>query len=328
MAGTLYLVATPIGNLEDMTPRAVRTLNEVDVIAAEDTRGSIKLLNHFDIHTPMTSYHEYNKLSKAHVLVERLLAGENVAVITDAGTPGISDPGEDLVRMALANGITVSPVPGACAAVNALVSSGKATRRFCFEAFLPMEKKERAEILGELKNETRTIVMYEAPHRLVRTLQELLDALGDREITLCRELTKKHETIEETTIAGALRKFGVRVEDAHAQTKAGSQTEKAKTKEDGAFAEAGSQTETAKTKEDGAFDKAETAPRGEYVLVIAGRDRKELQKEKQAALSESMTIEEHFRKYLDQGMDRKEAMKAVAKDRGISKRDVYQQLMT
>jgi len=310
MAGTLYLVATPIGNLEDMTPRAVRTLNEVDVIAAEDTRGSIKLLNHFDIHTPMTSYHEYNKLSKAHVLVERLLAGESVAVITDAGTPGISDPGEDLVRMALANGITVSPVPGACAAVNALVSSGKATRRFCFEAFLPMEKKERAEILEELKTETRTIVMYEAPHRLVRTLQELFDALGDREITLCRELTKKHETIEETTIAGALRKFGVRVEDAHAQTKAGSQTE------------------TAKTKEDDAFDKTETAPRGEYVLVIAGRDRKELQKEKQAALSESMTIEEHFRKYLDQGMDRKEAMKAVAKDRGISKRDVYQQLMT
>lgn len=280
MAGTLYLVATPIGNLEDMTPRAVRTLNEVDVIAAEDTRGSIRLLNHFDIHTPMTSYHEYNKLSKAHVLVDRLLQGDNVAVITDAGTPGISDPGEDLVRMALAAGITVSPVPGACAAVNALVSSGKPTRRFCFEAFLPMDRKERTEILDELKTETRTIVLYEAPHRLVRTLGELYTVLGDREITLCRELTKKHETIAETTIGNALKKY---------------ETEE---------------------------------PRGEYVLVIAGRDRKELQREKQEAITENMTVEEHFQKYLDQGMDRKEAMKAVAKDRGISRRDVYQQLMT
>jgi len=292
MAGILYLVATPIGNLEDMTPRAVRTLREADLIAAEDTRGSVRLLNHFDIHTPMTSYHEYNKLSKAHVLVDRLLQGENVAVITDAGTPGISDPGEDLVRMALAAGITVSPVPGACAAVNALVSSGKPTRRFCFEAFLPMERKERAEILKELKTETRTIVLYEAPHRLIRTLGELYTALGDREITLCRELTKKHETIEETTIGMALRKF------------------------------------EAKVSGEGAEEVSAEAPRGEYVLVIAGRDRRELQREKQEAITETMTVEEHFQNYLDQGMDRKEAMKAVARDRGISKRDVYQQLMT
>ena len=280
MAGILYLVATPIGNLEDMTPRAVQTLREVDLIAAEDTRGSVKLLNHFDIHTPMTSYHEYNKLSKAHVLIDRLLQGESVAVVTDAGTPGISDPGEDLVRMALQNGITVSPVPGACAAVNALVCSGKPTRRFCFEAFLPMDKKERAEILEELKTETRTIVLYEAPHRLVRTLEELLGALGDRHITLARELTKKHETIAETTIGEALRAY------------------------------------------------REKEPRGEYVLVIEGRSRSELKREKQDAVAQSMTVEEHFQKYVSQGMDRKEAMKAVARDRGISRREVYSQLMT
>ena len=280
MAGILYLVATPIGNLEDMTPRAVRTLREADLIAAEDTRGSIRLLNHFDIHTPMTSYHEYNKLSKAHVLIDRLLQGENVAVVTDAGTPGISDPGEELVRMALQNGITVSPVPGACAAVNALVCSDKPTRRFCFEAFLPMDKKERAEILEELKTETRTIVLYEAPHRLVRTLEELLGALGDRNITLARELTKKHETIAETTIGEALRAY------------------------------------------------REKEPRGEYVLVIEGRSRSELKREKQDAVAQSMTVEEHFQKYVSQGMDRKEAMKAVARDRGISRREVYSQLMT
>ena len=256
MAGILYLVATPIGNLEDMTPRAVQTLREVDLIAAEDTRGSVKLLNHFDIHTPMTSYHEYNKLSKAHVLIDRLLQGESVAVVTDAGTPGISDPGEDLVRMALQNG------------------------RFCFEAFLPMDKKERAEILEELKTETRTIVLYEAPHRLVRTLEELLGALGDRNITLARELTKKHETIAETTIGDALRAYG------------------------------------------------EKEPRGEYVLVIEGRSRSELKREKQDAVTQSMTVEEHFQKYVSQGMDRKEAMKAVARDRGISRREVYSQLMT
>lgn len=312
MAGILYLVATPIGNLEDMTPRAVRILKEADLIAAEDTRGSIKLLNHFDIHTPMTSYHEYNKLSKAHVLVDHLLSGENVAVVTDAGTPGISDPGEDLVRLALQNGITVSPIPGACAAVNALVCSGKPARRFCFEAFLPMDKKERAGILSELKTETRTIVLYEAPHRLVRTLGELYSALGDREITLCRELTKKHETIEETTIGKALRRFGARLPDE-------GETDDGETDE--------GRVNDGRT-DNGRADAAPAdAPRGEYVLVIAGRDRRELQKEKQEALAESLTVREHFQQYLDQGMDRKDAMKAVAKDRGMSRRDVYRQLL-
>lgn len=204
MTGTLYLCATPIGNLEDMTYRAVRILQEVDLIAAEDTRNSIKLLNHFDIHTPMTSYHEYNKYDKARVLVGYLLEGKNIAVITDAGTPGISDPGEELVRQCQEAGITVTSLPGACACVNALIISGLPTRRFCFEAFLPTDKKERAGILEELKTETRTIVLYEAPHRLVRTLRELQDALGNRRLTICRELTKKHETVFRTTVEEAI----------------------------------------------------------------------------------------------------------------------------
>ena len=277
--GMLYMVATPIGNLEDMTFRAIRVLKEADLIAAEDTRGSIRLLNHFDIHTPMTSYHEYNKVAKARTLVDRMLEGQTVACVTDAGTPGISDPGEVLVQMAMEAGIRVVPVPGACAAVNALISSGQATRRFCFEAFLPSEKKEREAVLEELKEETRTIVLYEAPHRLVRTLQILLDALGDRSMSICRELTKKHEEIFRTTIAGAL----------------------------------------------GLYHEQE--PRGEYVLVIAGRDRRELIESRQEAVRSELTLQEHMRRYEESGMDRKEAMKAVAKDRGISKREVYAQLL-
>lgn len=284
--GTLYLVATPIGNLEDMTMRAVRILKEADLIAAEDTRNSIKLLNHFDIHTPMTSYHEYNKISKAKILLEKLESGTNIALITDAGTPGISDPGEELVRMALRAGIRVSPIPGACAAVNALICSGKATRRFCFEAFLPAEKKERNQILEELQTESRTIVLYEAPHRLVRTLEELYRALGDRKITLVRELTKKYETVEETSIGEALAGYC-----------------------------------------EGAADGKGREPRGEYVLIIEGRDRRELQKEQQSAISEAMTVKAHMQKYLDEGLDRKDAMKAVAKDRGVSRREIYQQLL-
>ena len=277
--GMLYMVATPIGNLEDMTFRAIRVLKEADLIAAEDTRGSIRLLNHFDIHTPMTSYHEYNKVAKARTLVDRMLEGQTVACVTDAGTPGISDPGEVLVQMAMEAGIRVVSVPGACAAVNALISSGQATRRFCFEAFLPSEKKEREAVLEELKEETRTIVLYEAPHRLVRTLQILLDALGDRSMSICRELTKKHEEIFRTTIAGALELYH------------------------------------------------EQEPRGEYVLVIAGRDRRELIESRQEAVRSELTLQEHMRRYEESGMDRKEAMKAVAKDRGISKREVYAQLL-
>ena len=207
MAGTLYLVATPIGNLEDMTFRAIRTLKEVDLIAAEDTRNSIKLLNHFEIQTPMTSYHEYNKFDKGRKLVEKLEEGLDIAVITDAGTPGISDPGEELVKMCYETGIRVTSVPGPAACVTALTMSGQKTRRFCFEAFLPKDKKEKVAVLEELKNETRTIIIYEAPHRLARTLKELRETLGNRQLTLCRELTKKYEEADKTTIDQAIEKY-------------------------------------------------------------------------------------------------------------------------
>lgn len=204
MAGKLYLCATPIGNLEDITFRVVRTLQEVDLIAAEDTRHSIKLLNHFEIKTPMTSYHEFNKQEKGRYLVEKLLEGTNIALITDAGTPGISDPGEDLVRLAYEAGIEVTSLPGASAFVTALTLSGLGTRRFAFEAFLPSDKKEKQTILEQLKNETRTIILYEAPHRLVKTLNELYTTLGDRKMALVRELTKKHETSLRGTISEIL----------------------------------------------------------------------------------------------------------------------------
>ena len=278
MAGTLYLCATPIGNLEDMTYRAVRVLQEVDLIAAEDTRNSIKLLNHFEIKTPMTSYHEYNKIEKGHKLVEKLLDGTDIALITDAGTPGISDPGEELVKMCHEAGVTVTAVPGAAACITALTISGQGTRRFAFEAFLPTDKKERQAVLEEMKNETRTIVMYEAPHRLVRTLELLADTLGDRGVSICRELTKKHETVYKTTLSEALAHY------------------------------------------------KEEAPRGECVIVIEGKSRKALEEEAQAQW-ESLSIEEHMEHYLSQGIDKKAAMKQVAKDRGISKRDVYQALL-
>lgn len=276
--GTLYLCATPIGNLEDITYRVLRILKEVDLIAAEDTRNSIKLLNHFEIKTPMTSYHEYNKIEKAYQLVDKIKEGKNVALITDAGTPGISDPGEDLVRICYEEGVPVTSLPGAAACITALTMSGLPTRRFSFEAFLPREKKERAVILEELKQETRTIILYEAPHHLVKTLEELLKTLGNRRITICRELTKKHEEKIQSTLEDIVTYY------------------------------------------------KETDPRGEYVLVLEGKDQKEIEKEKQASW-ERMTIEEHMEYYESQGIDRKEAMKQVAKDRGVSKRDIYQQLL-
>lgn len=278
MAGMLYLCATPIGNLEDMTFRVINTLKSVDLIAAEDTRNSIKLLNHFEIKVPMTSYHEYNKIEKAKVLVQKMLEGTNIALITDAGTPGISDPGEELVRQAYEAGIKVTSLPGAVACVTALTLSGLSTRRFCFEAFLPTDKKERAMVLQEMERETRTIVMYEAPHRLKKTLAELKDVFGDRRITLCKELTKKHETVFATTIAEAI-----------------------------------------------AFYETQD-PRGEYVLVIEGKSHQEIVEEEQRKWEE-ISMEEHMDIYLEKGMSKKDAMKAVAKDRGISKRDVYQYLL-
>lgn len=277
MAGTLYLCATPIGNLEDMTYRVIRTLKEVDIIAAEDTRNSIKLLNHFEIQTPMTSYHEYNKYDKGEKLVEKLLEGKNIALITDAGTPGISDPGEELVKMCYEAGITVTSLPGACACITALTISGKETRRFVFEAFLPTDKKEREWVLQDMEREFRTIIMYEAPHRLLKTLELLKNRLGNRRITVCRELTKKHETAFLTTF-----------EDALVHYKA-------------------------------------NPPKGECVIVIEGRSREEAAAEEQKKWEE-MPVEEHMEHYMSQGIDKKEAMKKVAKDRGVSKRDIYNYL--
>ena len=277
MTGTLYLCATPIGNLEDMTFRVIRTLKEVDLIAAEDTRNSIKLLNHFEIQTPMTSYHEYNKYEKGRKLVEKLLEGQNIALITDAGTPGISDPGEELVKMCYESGIPVTSLPGAAACITALTISGLSTRRFAFEAFLPSDKKEREQILKEMETETRTMIVYEAPHRLVKTLKLFLERLGNRKITVCREVTKR----EETALAGTL-------EEAVAHYEA-------------------------------------NPPKGECVLVIEGKSREEAREEERKQWEE-MTIEDHMEVYTKQGMDKKSAMKAVAKDRGVSKRDIYQYL--
>ena len=279
MAGTLYICATPIGNLEDITARVLRVLSEVDLIACEDTRTSGHLLAHFDIRTKTTSYHKFNEHTKAQELVDLMLGGKNIALISDAGTPGISDPGETLVRLCGQYHVPVTSLPGANACITALTLSGKSTRRFAFEGFLPADKKEMKEILAELKDERRTIVLYEAPHRLIRTLEALAGVLGEnREITVCRELTKKFETVTATTIGEAI--------------------------------------EEARGKE----------PRGEYVLVIAGKSDAEIAAEKAASL-EDLSIPDHVARFEEKGMSRKEAMKAVAAERGISKRDVYQALL-
>lgn len=279
MPGTLYLCATPIGNLKDMTPRVIETLNSVDVIAAEDTRNSIRLLNHFEIRTPMTSYHEYNKVEKARQLIGQLQAGQNIALVTDAGTPAISDPGEVLVQMCHENHIPVTSLPGPAACITALTLSGLSTRRFCFEGFLPSDKREKRVILEELKRETRTMIFYEAPHHLVRTLEELYQTLGERRITLCRELTKRFETILPISLEKALHYY--------------------------------------ETNE----------PRGEYVLVVEGLSHEALRQQAIAAW-ENMSIEEHMSYYEEQGLNRKDAMKQVARDRGVGKREIYQHLNT
>lgn len=278
MSGTLFLCATPIGNLNDMTPRVVECLKNADLIAAEDTRNSMKLMSHFDIHVPMTSYHEFNKYDKADELIRILMDGKNIALITDAGTPAISDPGEVLVSKCAEVGIPVTSLPGASAVITALTLSGLSTRRFSFEGFLSQDKKERKYILSEIKEEMRTMVLYEAPHHLKATLSDLYEVLGDRKIALCRELTKKHEEIQRTTISSAIAYY------------------------------------------------EENSPRGEYVLVIEGKSREEKEAEAQAEF-ENLSIEDHVQRYINQGMDKKEAMKAAAKDRGVSKRDIYQALL-
>ncbi|MCR4671837.1 MAG: 16S rRNA (cytidine(1402)-2'-O)-methyltransferase [Lachnospiraceae bacterium] len=276
--GKLYLCPTPIGNLGDMSFRAVETLGAVDLIAAEDTRNSIKILNHFDIHVPMTSYHEHNKYEKAEYLVKQILGGKSVAVITDAGTPGISDPGEELVAACIKAGIEVTSLPGATAAVTALTISGLSTRRFCFEGFLPVDKKERETVLARLTAETRTTVFYEAPHRLLKTLELLIEAAGeDRRAAVCKELTKKHEAVFRGTLGEALRYF------------------------------------------------TENEPRGEFVIVIEGADPESLVAAEREQWNE-VSIEDHVKRYEDQGYSRKDAMKMAAADRGVAKRDIYKYL--
>lgn len=279
--GKLSLCATPIGNLEDISFRVLRTLKEADCIAAEDTRNSIKLLNHFAIQTPMTAYHEFNKVEKARDLVTRLQRGENIALITDAGTPCISDPGEELVRQAVDAGIRVESIPGPAAFVTALTLSALPTRRFVFEAFLPTEKsnkKERTAILQSLAGEERTILLYEAPHHLLKTLEDLRNAFGEnRKLSLARELTKKHEEVLYTDLEEAIRKY------------------------------------------------REEEPRGEYVLVLEGLSR---EKRERAAQEKwlSVSLSEHFQNYVQEGYTEKEAIKLVAKDRGLGKREVYKEL--
>lgn len=279
-AGILYLCATPIGNMEDITIRTLKILESVDVIAAEDTRNTLKLLNRFEIKTPMTSYHEHNKIGKGPFLVERLLAGESIALVSDAGMPGISDPGEDLVRLCYEAGVAVTVAPGASASVVALVLSGLGTRRFVFEGFLPMDKKERRVILQTLEKEHRTIIFYEAPHRLLDTLEEMEGVFGpERKSAVIRELTKKFEEVRRDTLANQRVYF------------------------------------------------RENQPKGEFVLVIEGLSLEEQTKEAQANWS-TVPISVHIEQYLDQGLSEKDAMKQVAKDRGISKRDIYKEYKT
>ena len=277
-AGILTLVATPIGNLGDFSPRAIEVLKSADLIAAEDTRNTLKLLNHFEIRTPMTAYHEYDRFDKADELVEQLLAGKNVACVTDAGMPGISDPGEVLTAKCIEAGITVTCVPGPSAGITALVLSGLPTRRYRFEGFLPSDKKEREAVLADVKNDSATLIFYEAPHRLEKTLEVLCEALGDRRTAIVKELTKLHENVLRTSLSEALRHF------------------------------------------------QEEEPRGEFVIVVEGRSFEEKEKEKEASW-QSLSIEEHLRMYEEQGMDRKEAMKRAAKDRGVGKREIYDAVM-
>ena len=280
MAGKIYLVATPIGNLSDISMRAIETLTNVDIIACEDTRNTIRLLNHFEIKGHLTSYHEYNKIDKAYELCEKVKEGNNIAFVSDAGMPAISDPGYELVDIAYKEGLEVTVVPGASAVVSALAISGISSRRFAFEGFLPADKNEKKEILTELSQESRTLILYEAPHRLLKTLKELFEYMGDRNIAIVREITKLHEEVLRGKLADIIADY----------------------------------------------ESEKIAIRGEYVLVIEGKSLLEKREERQKSFEE-ISIREHYEKYIAEGMDKKEAMKAVAKDRGIQKRDVYKELL-
>ena len=280
MAGKIYLVATPIGNLSDISMRAIETLKNVDIIACEDTRNTIRLLNHFEIKGHLTSYHEYNKIDKAYELCEKVKEGNNIAFVSDAGMPAISDPGYELVDIAYKEGLEVTVVPGASAVVSALAISGISSRRFAFEGFLPADKNEKKEILTELSQESRTLILYEAPHRLLKTLKELFEYMGNRNIAIVREITKLHEEVLRGKLADIIADY----------------------------------------------ESEKIAIRGEYVLVIEGKSLLEKREERQKSFEE-ISIREHYEKYIAEGMDKKDAMKAVAKDRGIQKRDVYKELL-
>jgi len=274
VTGKLYLCGTPIGNLEDLTLRVIRVLKEVDLIAAEDTRQTLKLLNHIDVKKPMVSYHEHNRFEKGIELVNKMKQGLNIALVTDAGMPGVSDPGEDIVRLCIDEGIVVEAVPGATASITALVVSGFSTSKFVFEGFLPRDGKERKEAFEYLKKETRTVILYESPHRIKSTLKDLYTSLGDRRVAICRELTKK---FEEIIRMGLLEASSI-------------------------------------------YD--EKDPKGEFVIILEGRKKEELKEEERQSW-ESTSIEDHINIYINQGLSKKDALKKVAKDRGLSKREIY-----
>lgn len=270
----LYIVPTPIGNLKDITLRALEVLENADLIAAEDTRQSLKLLNHYNIKKPLISYHKHNEQEKSENLIDRLKNGESIALISDAGTPGISDPGSTIIIKCIEEAIDFEVLPGATAITTALVYSGLDTTKFIFRGFLPRENKDRKPVIEELRGRRETLIFYEAPHRILDTLNFLKDNLGNRKIALCRELTKLHEQILRMTIEEALEHY------------------------------------------------KSVEPRGEYVLIVAGKSEEEIIKEAQETW-ENLSIEEHIKKYMEEGIDKKEAIKRVAKDRGLSKSEVY-----
>ena len=271
--GTLYLVATPIGNLEDITLRAIKVLKEADLIAAEDTRQTLKLLNHLEISKKLISYHRHNEVVKKEILIEKLLEGQNIAVVTDAGTPAISDPGEEIVKDAIKNNINIVPIPGACALINALIASGLDTKEFSFYAFLPLNKKLRKNKFEEIKKDGKTAIIYEAPHKLINTLNDILNNLGDRKIVLARELTKIHEEFIRGNVTEIINIF--------------------------------------KDKE----------PKGEFIILIEGI------KIKVENNLNNLSLEEHYKYYENQGLEKKEIIKKIAKDRNVNKNEIYQKFI-
>lgn len=271
MSGKLYLVATPIGNLEDITLRAIRILKQVDIVIAEDTRQTLKLLNHLQISKPLISYHRHNEEIKVDGLIEKLEQGNNIALVSDAGTPVISDPGEVIVKEALKSNIQVIPIPGACALINGLIASGIDSKEFCFLGFLSLNKKVRKEKLEEIRNENRTVILYEAPHKILNTLEDLQEILGERQVVLARELTKIYEEFIRGTISEILKKY--------------------------------------------------QKPRGEHIIIIEGNKLKKEDIKKD--LLKCISIQEHYKYYQEKGLQKNEIIKNIAKDRNVTKNDIY-----